>query len=84
MMAPPSACSGVMTSPSRGTLRIVASSGSRFMIKAVRNGPMRVVDMKMVSVAIAVQMLTVMIAAHPMAVCGIMPIHGHERSDCKI
>jgi hypothetical protein len=41
------------------------------MIKAVRNGPMRAVEMKIVNVAMAAQTLTAMSAAHPSAVCGL-------------
>ena len=42
--APPSACSGVITSPRNSALPMVASSGSRFMNSAVRNGPIRMVE----------------------------------------
>src|SRR5262245_63204563 len=44
MTAPPSACSGVITSPRNRTLPMVASGGSRFMNSAVRNGPIRMVE----------------------------------------
>src|SRR5581483_2642219 len=49
----------------------VAISGSRFMIKALRNGPMRTVETYSVKVATAVHTLTMATANHPYAVCGV-------------
>jgi len=44
MIAPPKTCHAVMNSPSSTALRMVAISGSRFMISALRNGPMRLIE----------------------------------------
>ena len=44
MTMPPTACSGVMTSPSNSALPMVVSGGSRFIRSAVRNGPIRTVE----------------------------------------
>ncbi len=59
-----------MTSPSSGALRIVASSGSRFMISALRNGPMRLIEMNSVSTAMVTVTLTTSSANQPVPVCG--------------
>src|ERR1051326_8000568 len=75
MMAPPSACTGAMASPSMIALTIAASNGSRFMISAVRKGPTRVVEMKTVRVAIVVGTLVPNIAAQPAPVVGGIQFH---------
>ena len=59
-----------MNSPSSGALRIVASSGSRFMISALRNGPMRLIEMNSVSTAMVTVTLTTSSANQPVPVCG--------------
>jgi hypothetical protein len=48
-MAPPVACTGASASPSSATLPSVDTSGSKYMISAVRNAPMRAIDTKNVS-----------------------------------
>ena len=59
-----------MTSPKSGALRIVTSSGSRFMISALRNGPMRLIEMNSVSTAMVTVTLTTSSANQPVPVCG--------------
>ena len=59
-----------MTSPKSGALRIVTSSGSRFMISALRNGPMRLIEINSVSTAMVTVTLTTNSAIHPVPVCG--------------
>src|SRR5437762_9228172 len=70
MMAPPKTCHAVMNSPSSAALRMVASSGSRFMISALRNGPMRLIEMNSVSTAMVTVTLTTTSANQPVPVCG--------------
>ena len=70
MTAPPSACSGVITSPRKIAEPMVASSGSRFMNSAVRNGPTRAVEMNTISTAIAIATLEPISANQPSAVTG--------------
>src|SRR5580692_3645887 len=65
MMPAPSPWTGVITSPSMSALSTVATSGSRFMISALRNGPMRVVEIYSVKTATAVQTLTTATATQP-------------------
>src|SRR5580700_4910619 len=61
---------GVITSPSSAALRMVASSGSRFMISAVRNAPTRMVDTKMNRKPEVMATLMPMMDIQPVGVCG--------------
>ena len=62
MTTPPIAWMGVMVSPSTGALRTVDSSGSRYMISALRNGPMRLIDTNSARTEMVVPMLTALVA----------------------
>ena len=64
-MALPSPCSGVIVSPSTHALPTIAIKGSRFMMSAVRNGPTRMVETKMKTMAAVVARLMPTSAAQP-------------------
>src|SRR6185436_2149098 len=70
MIAAPRPCNGVSTSPSTGALNTVDSSGSRYMINALRNGPMRLIETYSDSTAMVVPKLTPINATQPPAVAG--------------
>src|SRR5205807_1866286 len=54
VIAARAACRRLRPSPSTSALPTVASSGSRFMNSAVRNGPMRTVERKTPAIAIVI------------------------------
>src|SRR5258708_24185652 len=65
MTAPPSAWIGVMTSPSIGALTMVEHSGSTNITSAVRNGPMRLIEVNSARMPMVVPTLTPISAAQP-------------------
>src|SRR5258708_20871230 len=84
MIAPPKTCHAVMNSPSSAALRMVASSGSRFMISALRNGPMRLIEMNSVSTAMVTVTLTTSSANQPVPVCGACQFQVASEKTTKI
>src|SRR5271169_3268879 len=74
MMALPSPCAGVMTWPSSSALNTIAVSGSRFMISAVRNGPILIVETTMKKTAAVLAMLITTSAGQPKLVCGAFQV----------
>src|SRR5580658_9907833 len=79
MMALPIPWIGVIAWPSTSALRIVAVSGSRFMISAVRNGPTRSVETKTNKIAAVDDRLMATRQAQPRLVCGAF--HVRARAD---
>src|SRR5262249_29470186 len=79
IVAAPSPCSGVMVSPRTSALPTIAISGSRFMISAVRNGPTRMVETKMKTMAAVVARLMPRSAAQPALLCGGCPLWVDDR-----
>src|SRR4029077_21246867 len=84
IMPLPAACSGVMISPRISALRIMAMSGSRFMISAVRNGPMRTAETKMTRMLTVVATLIATRAAQPTLVCGGFQVRAPSDTATKI
>src|SRR6266446_4352063 len=70
MTPPPSACSGVSTSPRKSALPMAVSNGSRFMNSAVRNGPMRAVEANTPMSPVVTARLKATSASHPVALAG--------------
>src|SRR5271156_3722239 len=70
MIAPPRNCSGVSTSCSTTTLRSVETTGSRFMVSAVRKAPIRTVEANSASIEMVLQTQTPKKPPQPIPVCG--------------
>src|SRR5271170_6645096 len=79
MITLPSPCIGVITSASASALRIITVNGSRYMIKAVRNGPIRTVETNTNRTPNVTAALTPIKAAQPPLVCG--PVQFSVASD---
>src|SRR5262245_2596631 len=94
MTAPPTACSGVISSASSSALPMVASGGSRFMNSAVRNGPMRIVEANTPMMPVVTATLTAITASQPPTVSGGCQSHvasessassaDEETSECQV
>src|SRR3954453_12343264 len=84
MIAPPKTCQAVTNSPSSTALRMVASSGSRFMISALRNGPIRLIETNSVSTAMVTVTLTTSRANQPVPVCGAFQFQVASENKTKI
>src|SRR5215472_13504794 len=70
MMEPPSASGSVIASPATGPLNRVDSNGSRYMMRALRKGPTRLIDTNSANTEIVVATLTAMRATQPVGVAG--------------
>src|SRR5215472_6423320 len=68
----PTACMGVKISPSTKPLRMVAVKGSRCMITAVRNAPMRTVERNTNRIAAVVAKLSAMRQVQARLDCGMV------------